>query len=640
MRVLLVSPPYRPPNEGILALATLRPILQAAGHEVRELHGSLEFPVDAGVLPPALFHWNAQHAFGRALLGTTVDDYIEIALASMAADLDPHGVVAPAEQLWSAYGVDEEQMRADLRIKLAAADVCITRMVERAHAYGNINVVAFSAMFTDQLPAGIVLARRLRALWPAVKIAFGGAVCFEEQGAGLLATFPEVDAACVVEGEDVIVPLVEALAGAGELANVPGIVWRDVDGLRRNASPPLLRDLDRLPMPDYREFIDQLAASEWSHEGADLFFETSRGCWWGMKSLCTFCGLNGEGLTFRSKSPDRAVAEIRELHASYPTAVYLRAADNILDLRYVRDALPRLADLAADTARPLRMFYEVKSNMRPDQLEALVAGGIREVQPGIESFSDGVLELMRKGNTALGQVQFVKWSAEVGLDLDYNVLVLNPGEQAAWYREMLELIPFIEHLPPPQGTVTVVLERFSPYFASPETFGITNIRPKRYFYAVFGEHADPRLAYKFDFEHALYNDAEHLSAVRAVVADVRRWRDRYRPDRAYYVDTGSDLAVVDSRPGKTTTTTLTGVAARLFRLLDRNHTLAAIVRAIPEVDRPVIEATLEVWLHRRWICRIGDRHLGVVPRKGPRPARERPARTEPTRLAVLHTVNA
>ena len=43
--------------------------------------------------------------------------------------------------------------------------------------------------------------------------------------------------------------------------------------------------------------------------------ETSRGCWWGMKHHCIFCGLNGKQMAFQDKSPDR-VAQWFETPAS------------------------------------------------------------------------------------------------------------------------------------------------------------------------------------------------------------------------------------------------------------------------------------------------------------------------------------
>ena len=643
-RVLLIAPPYKPPSEATLALALLRPLLAAAGHEVRELHGSLHLPGEGYEFASAMFDWNARHAFGHALARErmTVAEFVDHALRSMKGDLDPHGVVgATGSETWAAYGVDEEQIRADLHRMVGQVEPCIAGIIDAAAAMGEFDIVGFSTMFADQIPAAVVIARRLRQLWPEVRVIFGGAACAEEQGEGLLASFPVVDVACAGEGEPVIEPLVRALMSGKSLAEVPGIAWRDGDVVRRNPSPPLLRDLDSLPVPDYSAFMAQFLASPWRDEPADLFFETSRGCWWGEKSLCTFCGLNGEGLPYRSKSPERAVAEIRQLHERYREIGFLRAVDNILDVRYIDKVLPRLRDLASHPERPLRMFFEVKSNMRPAQIQTLVAGGIREVQPGIESFSDEMLALMRKGSTALGQVQFIKWAAEAGLELAYNILVFNPGEKAAWYRDMLALIPFIAHLPPPQQTSNMILERFSPYHLAPARYGISNVRPRPFFAQVFGADADPRLAYKFDYDHPMFDDPEHLAAVRALATALRRWRDGWQPHTAYHVDDPlAGLVIIDRRSGQERRTRLAGVAARVFRYLDRHRTRGGIQRHVPGVADEFLDTLLLTWLHRRWICRNGDRYLAVLPHRGPRPHREmeKPGDKPASSSAVLDAV--
>lgn len=670
--VLLIAPPYKPPSEATLALALLRPLLEAADHQVREIHGSLHLSIEGYQTASAMFDWNARHAFGHALAGERMSAaaFVDHALRSMKSDLDPHGLVgATGSQTWAAYGVDEEQIRADMHRMVDRVEACLASIVAAAVAMGPFDVVGFSTMFADQMPAAVVIARRLRQVWPKARIVFGGAGCAEEQGEGLLASFPVVDVACTGEGEQVIAPLVQALASGASPSDVPGVAWRDGDVVRRNPSPPLLRDLDSLPMPDYREFLAQLSASAWRDEPADLFFETSRGCWWGQKSLCTFCGLNGEGLPYRSKSPERAVDEIRRLHGAYHEIGFLRAVDNILDVRYIDEVLPALSDLASHPERPLRMFFEVKSNMRPAQIQTLVAGGIREVQPGIESFSDEILALMRKGSTALGQVQFVKWAAEAGLELAYNILVLNPGEKTAWYRDMLALIPFIAHLPPPQQTSNMILERFSPYHLTPARYGIRNVRPRDYFHQVFGDDADSRLAYKFDYDHAMFDDAEHLAAVRALATALRRWRDDWRPYTAYHVELGEPgqtgpevgpksgptggLVIIDRRSGREERTRIAGVAARVFRFLDRHRTLRSIQRQFSGIATEFLDTLLLVWLHQRWICQNGDRYLAVLPRRGPgrressvkgteRLADEavmletaRPSREPPTQLPVV-----
>jgi radical SAM superfamily enzyme YgiQ (UPF0313 family) len=41
--------------------------------------------------------------------------------------------------------------------------------------------------------------------------------------------------------------------------------------------------------------------------------ETARGCWWGAKHHCTFCGLNQNDMAFRAKSPQCAMDELVHL---------------------------------------------------------------------------------------------------------------------------------------------------------------------------------------------------------------------------------------------------------------------------------------------------------------------------------------
>lgn len=64
-----------------------------------------------------------------------------------------------------------------------------------------------------------------------------------------------------------------------------------------------------------------------------VLIETSRGCWWGDKSHCTFCGLNGATMAYRSKSGARAFEEMQQLSDQWQTD-RIEVVDNILDMRY------------------------------------------------------------------------------------------------------------------------------------------------------------------------------------------------------------------------------------------------------------------------------------------------------------------
>ena len=137
-------------------------------------------------------------------------------------------------------------------------------------------------------------------------------------------------------------------AGRAERGPRPGVGARRAraPGRRgRRAGPeaaPFDR-LDELPVPDYHEFFDGRRRSGLARRlGATpvtLPFESARGCWWGAKRHCTFCGLNGSTMAFRAKSPDRVRAELAEL-AAPAHAASLRGRRQHPRHAYIDDAVP------------------------------------------------------------------------------------------------------------------------------------------------------------------------------------------------------------------------------------------------------------------------------------------------------------
>ena len=586
-RLLLVCPPWRPPVLPSLGIATLRPIVDAAGIACDELHCATLFPLYPSLGEQTFLEWAAAFLFGALI-------HPELGGERLAARIPD----------------------ADERARgLAAARTCLDRCVDQILARDH-DIIAMSVTFETQMPAALALAHRVKARRPRTRIIAGGAACAGEQADGVLASFPVLDVVCGSEGEAVIVPLVRALRGELPLAEVPGIAYRLDDGApARTASPPLLMDLDTLPVPDFSGFIEQYEKSEWrSLSAPHLTFETSRGCWYGEKNLCTFCGLNGEGLAYRRKSPARAFDEIERLYRSYPSSGYMEATDNILDLGYLKEVMPRLAELPMEPERPLRLFFEIKSNLRREQVHMLARGHVSAVQPGIESFSDGVLELMTKGCTGANQVQFLKWIDEAGIKPTYNILVRNPGEQAAWYREMEALLPFISHLTPPTGLSAMHLERFSPYHMHPESYGISNVRPRAYYADLYPGHVvDERATYMFDYDHAMLDDDELRQARHSFSRQVEAWQEHWRPHTLFYLDRGEALEVHDRRHLLTRTVELRGAAAELFRYLGSARKPASLRQHFSALQPAFVECLLAVWRRRRWLCELSGRILIVVP---------------------------
>ena len=107
---------------------------------------------------------------------------------------------------------------------------------------------------------------------------------------------------------------------------------RPVQARATYLTPAPAATMDELPYPNFDDYFAQAETYQLlDHMKVMLPFETSRGCWWGERHHCTFCGLNGMTMKFRHKSSARAIDELKYLVSRYGNRIrYLAAADNIL----------------------------------------------------------------------------------------------------------------------------------------------------------------------------------------------------------------------------------------------------------------------------------------------------------------------
>jgi ribosomal peptide maturation radical SAM protein 1 len=404
------------------------------------------------------------------------------------------------------------------------------------HAY---DVVGFTTTFAQNV-ASLALAVRVKQLHPSSVVVFGGANCEGEMALGLHRSFPFVDLVCAGEADLTLPRLLRVLREEGEPGKIPGIVARQQGrSACASLSPEQVKDLDELPYPNFDEFFEQGGGAS----RRVVVMETARGCWWGDKHHCTFCGIDFP-LKYRSKTPGRALDELLSLRDEYDARLFVMT-DEILDMRYFRDFIPRLAELS----RPVSVFYETKANLTKDQVRLLARAGIRQIQPGIESFSAGVLSLIDKGVAPAQNVQLLKWCEECGIEPRWNILYGIPGEEADDYAAATGTIAALEHLRPPQGCGPIRLDRFSPYFTDPSTFSISNIRPSAAYRHVYDlpEESLARLAYYFDFDFA--DDRDPAAYTSALREKVRHWKAAYRPGSLVYTDDGETVTIADRRGG-------------------------------------------------------------------------------------------
>ena len=462
-------------------------------------------------------------------------------------------------------------------------DECAEEVIERGP-----KVVGFTSVFEQQV-ASLGLAKRIKDHSPETKIIFGGANCEGVMGKEVVRQFPFVDVVVSGEAEGVFSKLVSHLLEGEEVSFLKNVYTRvepekgihEQENSQMNINSPdnTMVIMDDLPIPDYDDFFHQLNERKIEgREAAKILFETSRGCWWGEKNHCVFCGLNGQSMTFRSKSAKRALDELNLLHKKYPN-VAVSVVDNILDMKYFGNFLPQLAAEGLE----LDLFYEIKANLKKDQVRQMREAGITSVQPGIESLSNQVLELMRKGVKGIQNIQLLKWCKEFGVEPFWNILWGFPGELPAEYEYMTNLVPLLSHLKPPSGVTSIRLDRFSPNFDYAEQIGFKDVRPYPSYHYVYpiGEDAVKNLAYYFSYG---YRDPRDVKAYTAPLQDeIKAWKENYQTSDLFSVDKTDRLLIFDFRPiAKAKVTVLSGEQKFLYEQCDSAQNMRNLVKSISQ----------------------------------------------------------
>ncbi len=502
-------------------------------------------------------------------------------------------------------------------------------------------VVGFSTTFSQTIPS-VALATILKARDPSLRVVFGGANCEGPMGPALLRMFPAIDVVVRGEAERLLAPLLRALLAGAPAPRLPGLCVRE--GAEVVAVPPDGEPvaMEEVPAPDYDDYFDRLERASFQGELAphvSLPFESARGCWWGAKHHCTFCGLNGETIAFRAKSAARVERDVLELAERYERLAF-EAVDNILPMTYFRSLFPRLAESGLD----LRLFYETKANLSRDQLRALRDAGVRAIQPGIESFSASILRLMDKGTTGLQNVRLLKWCAEYGIHPFWSVLYGFPGEDPAEYARLADLVPSLTHLAPPLGLRPLEIDRFSPYHARPGDYGLEIVGPSPFYAMLYpgGEAAAADVAYTFRYRHVDGRDPERYVASARVAID--RWKSLAGRGALVHHRGPGFLRIVDTRADLPQgVTTLGAVQARIYLRCDAGATAASIARDLAgDEDAPSADEVKELLdeLALRRLCMVeGDRYLSLSTPATPDRGARRASRDEPEERSPLVTLH-
>ena len=461
--------------------------------------------------------------------------------------------------------------------------------------WGRYKLVGFTSTF-DQNVASLTMAKLIKDLYPEVTIVFGGANYDGEMGLEYFRAFPFIDHVVVGEGEVAFPALAHQVIAGRSTECPPGVAFRQEGQVRLTPNAALFTDFARTGPPDYDDYYHLLAELGETAKGLDriLLYEGSRGCWWGEKHHCTFCGLNAQSMKFRAKSPEHVAREMTYLSHRYDTARF-RLVDNIIDMKYIDELFGRFAADHCD----LDVFIETKSNLQKSQIKTLALGGVKCMQPGLESLSATQLKAMDKGVTPIQNIVCLKWSYYYRITVSWNILLGFPGETNGDYLRQIDLIPSLVHLQPPEATGKFWLERFSPYYARPHDYGVRMTGPGlAYQYVYDARQVDlSKIAYDFEYELESWPIDPHV--YQELVSAIENWQRLHASnDRPflYYSKALGYVTVYDGRnPKAPTRRRYDGLAAVLIEMCNESPKSLDQIRATldeSKTDREPLESAL------------------------------------------------
>jgi ribosomal peptide maturation radical SAM protein 1 len=510
-RIALVTMPFGMALMPSIQLGLLKALLSLSGISADVYYLNLPFARELGydgfhtlsnISQPMLGEW----LFARAAFGVRDDDleFLERFSTGFSFLLGDTG--------WS----QEDLLLIRNRLAPEFIELCATLL-----PWDRYSAVGFSSSF-QQNAASLALAHRIRTGFPQTLVVFGGANFDYPMGPEFMRAFPWIDAAFIGEADETFPKVVQRLLSGHEPEPCPGLaVRRGTDVLYGGPAPPV-SDLGGLPVPDYDDFFwaaNRLGMfEEWEHSGKiQLTFESSRGCWWGEKSRCTFCAVNPQTIGYRAKQPAQVVRELAQLAARHQWDTF-HAVDNIMGRRFANEFCEHLRKGGHD----FNILYQVKADLSREQIRALKIAGITTIQPGIESLSTRLLGLMNKGTTALANVEILKWTRCYSVRVFWNLLTRIPGEIGDDYARQVDWIRSIRHLAPPDKVGAARIERFSLFHSQPENYGFEGLRPEAsYFYVYPSEVELNRVACFFD------SDGKNVlgdGAYENIAEEVSQWR--------------------------------------------------------------------------------------------------------------------
>jgi len=261
------------------------------------------------------------------------------------------------------------------------------------------------------------IVRDIKSFAPALLTVMGGphaSMCARET----LTALPELDMVVVGEGDETIVRIAQELAGRRRWESIPGIVYRDQDGIQATSVREYAVDVKSLPMPARH----LLPLGRYRALNMPVSMTTSRGC----PFKCIFCvGRKMVGAKVRYRDPGSVVDEL----------AYLKNLDfnqiNIADDLFTasRDHCFGVCDEILRRGLKIKWSSFARVDLVSyDLLKKMKEAGCVAVSFGVETANPVILKTIKKGITLEQAEAAVRACAQAEILPHVSFILGLPGE--------------------------------------------------------------------------------------------------------------------------------------------------------------------------------------------------------------------
>lgn len=295
-------------------------------------------------------------------------------------------------------------------------------------------------------PTVLKLMASVRKMDRAPKIILGGPEVTHSAEKFLRAG---ADAIVIGEGEQTFLELVKTiLSGSTINDSIAGIAFFDNGQFVQTSEREKMRDLDELPLPsrDKIDLTQYLNAWKKTHGKNAISVSTMRGC----PYTCKWCSRAVYGLSYRRRSPENVVTELKSIVDQFnPDSIWF-----VDDVFTISHKWLKQFQLALHESN-IRIAYECitrADRMNEEVIQILKDTGCFRVWIGAESGSQKVIDLMDR-RVDVNQVrEMIRLARRYGIEAGTFIMLGYPGETED---DIQETIRHLKQSNPDHFTITL-----------------------------------------------------------------------------------------------------------------------------------------------------------------------------------------